>query len=258
MDTLDKKVNTGELETRVKEVYREVALEPKAERHFEIGRSLAEKLGYPPEALYRIPEESVESFAGVGYHFDLVELKPGECVLDLGSGSGTDIFFAAQSVGPTGKVVGVDMTDAQLEKTERLRKSGNIKNVELIKNYIESLPFKDGEFDAVISNGVINLSANKSKVFGEITRVLKSGGRLAISDIVSSRPLSERIKSSAELWASCIGGAIPLWEYFRLIEKFRCNLVRYRDNPQYHFLTHDDVMDKYGIKSISLLAMKSP
>lgn len=257
MDTLDKKVNTDELETRVKEVYRDVAEQPKAERHFEMGRGLAEKLGYPAEKLNRIPAEALDSFAGVGYYFDLAELKPGEHVLDLGSGSGTDIFFAVQAVSPRGKVVGVDMTDAQLEKAERLRDKDSMGNIALVKSYIESLSFKDGEFDVVISNGVINLSASKPKVFAEIARVLKSGGRLAISDIVSSRPLSERIKSSAELWASCIGGAIPLWEYFSLIENSGCNLVQYRDNPEYRFLTHDDVMDKYGIKSISLLAIKS-
>ena len=257
MDPLDQKVNTEELETRVKEVYTDVAEKPKAAYHFEMGRGLAEKLGYPPEVLGRIPAEAIESFAGVGHHFDLAELKPGEHVLDLGSGSGTDIFAAALAVGPGGGVVGVDMTDRQLAKAEHLRGEGNFTNVSLIKGYIESLPVADASFDVLISNGVINLSAEKPKVFAEARRVLKPGGRLAISDIVSSRPLSERIKSSAELWAACIGGAVPLWEYFRLIESADLTLIRYRSNPSYRFLTHDEVMEKYGIKSISLLAQKT-
>ena len=256
MDTLDAKVNREELETRVKEVYRDVAEKPEAEYHFEMGRGLAEKLGYPKEDLDAIPAEAIKSFAGVGYHFDLADMKAGERVLDLGSGSGTDIFVAALKVGPRGEVIGVDMTDKQIEKAERLRASAGFANVKLEKSYIETLPFPDASFDVVISNGVINLSSEKPKVCAEIRRVLKPGGRLAISDIVSSRSLSERIKSSAELWAACIGGAVPLWEYFSLIERSGMKLERVRDNLQYKFLTHDEVMDKYGIKSVSLLATK--
>lgn len=256
MDTLDQKVNKEELESRVKDMYRDVAQKPKGEYHFEMGRGLCEKLGYPASDLDAIPSDAVDSFAGVGYHFGLADLKEGERVLDLGSGSGTDTFIAARKVGKSGKVVGVDMTDKQLEKAEHLRSEGGIKNLELVKSYIEKLPFPDLSFDAVISNGVINLSPEKEKVFTEISRVLKKGGRLAISDIVTSRQLSERIKSSAELWAACIGGAIPQDDYRAMIQNSGLSVVKEALNERYHFLTHGEVMEKYGVRSISLLAVK--
>src|SRR6476469_5266822 len=165
-----------ELESKVKAMYRSVAENPHGEFHFEMGRAMAERLGYSPADLDRIPRESIDSFAVVGYYFDLAKLRPGESVLDLGSGSGMDTFVAALKVGPGGRVTGVDMTDAQRLKAERLRDASDIRNVTYIKGYIESLSFERASFDAVISNGVINLSPDKSKVFQEVARVLKSGG----------------------------------------------------------------------------------
>ena len=131
-------LDTARLEQMVKDMYRDVAMNPAGEFHFEMGRALAERLGYPAADLDRIPAAAIESFAGVGYYFHLAKLKEGEAVIDLGSGSGMDSFVAALHVGPTGKVLGVDMTDAQLEKAERLRAAAGFAQVEFRKGYIES------------------------------------------------------------------------------------------------------------------------
>src|SRR4051794_37401632 len=160
-------VDGERLEAEVKDMYRHVAREEEAELHFEVGRDLAEHLGYPVELLDAIPAAALASFAGVGHHLDLAALQPGEAVLDLGSGSGTDVFCAAVLVGESGHVVGVDMTDEQVAKAERLRKRAGSSQVELARGRIEDLPFDDESFDAVLSNGVINLSPAKARVFAE-------------------------------------------------------------------------------------------
>src|SRR5262249_39688607 len=149
-----------ELESKVKAMYRSVAENPHGEFHFEMGRAMAERLGYAPADLDRIPAEAIESFAGVGYYFHLADPKPGETVVDFGSGSGMDTFVAALKVGPRGKVIGVDMTDAQRAKAERLRDRDGFPNVTYMKGYIEQTPLPDGVADIVISNGVINLATD--------------------------------------------------------------------------------------------------
>ncbi len=251
-------VDRHDLEAKVKDMYRQVAQDPHGEFHFELGRALTERLGYPPEDLDRIPPEAIESFAGVGYFFHLAELKPGESVVDLGSGSGTDTFIAALKVGPTGRVVGVDMTDAQREKATRLRDGAGVDNIEYVKAYIEDVPAADARFDAVISNGVINLSPDKSKVFTEVARLLKSGGRLAIADIVTGVPLPESVVCDATLWAACIGGAMQGDDYCALIEAAGMQIMRREDNRQYLFISDNarGASEKWGVKSISLLAVR--
>ena len=250
-------VNRIDLEAKVKDMYQQVALHPEGEFHFEIGRALAERLGYPPQDLDRIPREAIDSFAGVGYYFDLADLKEGESVLDLGSGSGMDTFVAALKVGAQGRVVGVDMTDAQRQKAERLRDASAIRNVTYLKGYIESLPVESVSFDAVISNGVINLSPDKAKVFQEAARVLKPGGRLAIADIVTEIQLPEGIACNSTLWAACIGGAMQQGEYRSAIEAAGLQLRTVQDNP-YRFISDNAqaASRKFGVKSVSLVADK--
>ena len=248
-------VNREELTKKVKEMYREVSQNPEGEFHFEMGRGLAQRLGYLPEDLDKIPVEAIESFAGVGHHFDLADIKKSERVLDLGSGSGMDVFVAALKAG---EVVGLDMTKEQLSKAEELSKKAGFKNVSLREGYMEELPFEDESFDVVISNGVINLSAEKAKVFQEISRVLRPGGRLAVSDIVTEKPLTEKIIANADLWAACIGGAEEENKYKSLIETTGMRVVKVRDNPQYQFLTKSAqwATKEFGVKSVSLLAQK--
>ena len=177
--TTAQRLDVVDLHLRVQEVYRLVAEEPNRTYHFEMGRALALRLGYPEGLLDRIPPESLESFAGVGYFLDLAAVRPGERVLDLGSGSGTDSFASAILMGVTGEVTGIDMTKAQLAKAERLRAGVGLDQVHFIEGRIEDVPAADRSYDLVISNGVINLSADKTAVFAEVARVLAPGGRMA-------------------------------------------------------------------------------
>ena len=237
---LKQEVDRDSLESQVKDMYQRVAEDPKGEFHFEMGRALTEKLGYPSDDLDRIPAEAIESFAGVGYYFHLADLKEGESVLDLGSGSGTDTFIAALKVGPSGRVIGVDMTDAQRAKAERLRDDAGFTQVTYHKGYIEDLPSDDGTVDAVISNGVINLSADKAAVFREVARVLKPGGRLAFSDIVTESQLPESVSCDADIWAACIGGAMQEDDYRATIEAAGLDLVTVEPMP-YEFISDNAI-----------------
>jgi len=247
-----------ELEAKVKAMYRSVAENPHGEFHFEMGRALAERLGYPPGDLDRIPSEAIESFAGVGYYFHLADLKEGETVIDLGSGSGMDTFIAALKVGPRGKVIGVDMTDEQRAKAERLRVRDGFANVSYLKGYIDNVPVPDATADVVISNGVINLATDKAAVFREVARLLKPGGRLALADIVTEVELPESIVCNSTLWAACIGGAAQRDSYRRQIAGAGLKVAEVVDNPSYRFISANaqSASRKFGVKSISLLASK--
>lgn len=256
--TLIKNLNTAELEQKVKQMYRDVALNPHGQYHFEMGRSLAEKLGYEKECLDLIPAASIESFAGVGYFCDIANFKLGEKVLDLGSGSGMDTFITALKVGKTGHVTGIDMTDEQLEKATRLASENNFDNVNFVKGYLEQLPFADESFDVIISNGVINLSPAKQKVFAEVGRVLKPKGRLVIADIVTEHQLPENITCDSTLWASCIGGAAQEDNYKTGIEKSGMEVLHVNNNSAYEFISKSakGASKQYGVKSVSLIAKK--
>jgi arsenite methyltransferase len=250
-------VDAGQLEGAVKDMYRHVAREEDSELHFEVGRPLAERLGYPTEILDRIPPEAIASFAGVGYHFDLAALRPGEAVLDLGCGSGTDVFYAAIEVGDRGRVVGIDFTDEQLAKARGLRERDGFGQVEFVEASIDELPFDDASFDAVISNGAINLSPIKHVVFTEAARVLRSGGRLAVADIVSAKPLKERTRRNVDLWAACVAGAIPRSSYAKAIEDVGLTVGEIRRNA-YEFVSDRalEACSTYEIESVSLAAEK--
>jgi len=236
-----------------------VAEHPHGEFHFEMGRALAERLGYLPADLDRIPAEAIDSFAGVGYYFHLADLKEGETVVDLGSGSGMDSFIATLKVGTRGKVFGIDMTDEQRAKAERLRVRDGFMTVKYLKGYIEEVPLPDGTADAVISNGVINLATDKTKVFREAARLLKPGGRLALSDIITEVQLPQTIVCNSTLWAACIGGAAQRDNYRAQIEAAGLHVVKEEDNPQYHFISENaqGASRKFGVKSVLLLARKA-
>jgi arsenite methyltransferase len=251
-------VNVDDLRTKVRAVYRQVAKEPDGEFHFEMGRPLAERLGYPPQQLDRVPSDAIASFAGVGYHLHLADRGPGESVLDLGSGSGMDSFLAALLVGDAGRVVGIDMTEEQRTKAERLRRDHAFDTVTFVEGYAEQLPVRAGSVDVVISNGVINLAADKRRVFDEIARVLRLGGRMAISDIVTERRLSDDIVCDSSLWAACIGGAAQEDDYREAIETAGLRIEAFVENPQYRFLSSSaqGATEAYGVKSVSLVAVR--
>ena len=258
MSTAARTLDTHELEQRVKQMYQEVALEPQREFHFETGRALAERLGYPPDDLDRIPSAAIDSFAGVGHFLDLADIAPGETVLDLGSGSGMDSFLASLSAGRDGLVIGVDMTDEQLAKATRLAAEAGIGNTEFRQGYIEEPPVEAASVDCVISNGVINLSPDKPAVFAAVAKALRPGGRLALADIVSTAQLPEGVTCDASLWAACIGGAMQRDGYREAIEGAGLNIVEWRENEQYRFVSEraDNAVRKYGVTSISLLARR--
>jgi SAM-dependent methyltransferase len=259
METEVRQLDTLELEQRVQDMYEKVALEPEREFHFETGRPLAERLGYPAAELDAIPSAAIDSFAGVGYFLDLAAIQPGETVLDLGSGSGMDSFLAANQVGPDGHVIGVDMTAAQLAKSRALAGEGAFAQTDFREAYIETPPVDDGSVDVVISNGVINLSPDKPAVFAAAAKALRQGGRLALADIVSEHQLPEGVTCDASLWAACIGGAMQRDGYREAIEAAGFEIVEWRTNTHYRFVSDraDNATQKYGVTSISLLGRLS-
>ena len=192
-------VDVGLLKSEIKKTYASVSEQPNADFIFPTGRAWAEDLGYPPE-LARVPELAVESFAGVANPFSLGRLEPGERVLDLGSGAGTDSLVAAQMVGQRGHVTGVDMTPEMLAKARNAAATMAVGNVEFVEGEAERLPFSDASFDVVISNGVIDLVPDKDAVFAELYRVLAPGGRMQIADVTIQNPVSEEGRRKIDLW----------------------------------------------------------
>jgi SAM-dependent methyltransferase len=257
MTTTERRLDTADLTQRVKGMYQEVALHPDHEFHFETGRALAERLGYPSADLDRVPAAAIDSFAGVGYFLDLAAVGPDDVVLDLGSGSGTDAFLAAVAAS-NGSVIGIDMTDAQLDKAATLAEQAGIGNVEFRRGVIEDPAVEPGTVDCVISNGVINLSPDKPAVFAGAAEALRPGGRLAIADIVSATQLPEGVTCDASLWAACIGGAMQREDYQEAITAAGFEIVLIRKNDQYRFISDraDNATQKYGVTSISLLARR--
>jgi len=193
-------VDIDELRKEVRDKYRAVAADPTAEYHFHTGRAHALKLGYSAEALDRLPEEACEAFAGVANPFYWGLPKPGECVVDLGSGGGMDSFLAASAVGDTGSVIGIDMTEEMVCRAMANARTLDLPNLEFRTGYIEDLPIGSGWADRVISNGVINLCPDKMGVYKEIERVLKPDGVMTIADICVERPVPESALGDIDLW----------------------------------------------------------
>lgn len=188
------------LRSAIQKEYELVALEPEHGFHFHTGRPLARLLGYPDEWLEKLPEASIESFAGTGNPFSLGALQPGERVVDVGSGAGFDSLIAGRMVAPGGRVVGVDMTPAMLEKARCAAGEAGIGNVAFRQGYAEALPIEDGWADVIISNGVLNLMPDKQAALKEMARVLKPGGRIQIGDILVQKQVPEDARQQIDLW----------------------------------------------------------
>ena len=201
-DATDIAVDAAVLREEVKAKYREVAVNPHAEYHFHTGRPLAKRLGYDDTMVGAMPDAAVESFSGVGNPFSLRSLVKGERVIDLGSGGGFDCFVAARQVEASGRVVGIDMNEAMLAKARSTARDMGLDNVEFRHGLIEEMPVEDGWSDVVISNGVINLCADKKKVFSEIRRVLRPGGALQFADIANGKPIPEEALRNVDLWTA--------------------------------------------------------
>jgi arsenite methyltransferase len=200
MSTTDTPVDVDVLRSEIRKTYTEVSTDQAKEQIFPTGRSWAQELGYPEPELSRVPDATVDSFAGVANHWLLGRIEPGEAVLDLGCGAGTDLLIAAQMAGPSGRAIGVDMTRAMLERARASAAEMGLGNVELYESLIETLPLEDASVDVVISNGVIDLIPDKEAVFGEIDRVLRPGGRLQIADVVIHHEVSEDARKRIDLW----------------------------------------------------------
>jgi arsenite methyltransferase len=196
---VDVEIDVELLKSEIKKTYSSVSEQPETDFIFPTGRAWAEDLGYPDE-LANVPDAAVESFAGVANPWTMGRLAEGERVLDLGSGAGTDSLIAAQMVGPEGRVTGIDMTLAMLGKARAAAAEMSATNVEFVESEAEQLPFPDGSFDAVISNGVIDLIPDKDAVFAELYRVLTPGGRIQIADVTIQNPVSAEGRRNIDLW----------------------------------------------------------
>lgn len=197
----------------VRRMYTDVATEPERGFHFPTGRPACEFVGYPAEQLDAVPATALESFAGVGYPFAAEVIGPGDTVLDIGSGAGTDALIASALVGAAGRVIGLDITDAMREKLRANAAAAGTTNIDVLQGNAEDIPLPNGCVDVVTTNGVLNLVPDKSRAIREIVRVLASGGRLQLADIVVESLPSEACRAHPELWAECVVGATRIETY---------------------------------------------
>jgi arsenite methyltransferase len=193
-------VDVEVLRDEIRKTYTDVSTTPDQDFIFPTGRAWAHELGYPEPELARVPDSTVESFAGVANHWLLGRVEPGSTLLDLGCGAGTDLLIAAQMTGPDGRVIGVDTTPSMLDRARASAAEMGLRNVELHEALIESLPVDDASVDVVISNGVIDLVPDKEAVFDEIDRVLRPGGRLQLADVIIHHEVSEDARKRIDLW----------------------------------------------------------
>ncbi len=245
----------------VQEMYEDVAVTPTKEFHFPTGRSSCLYLGYPESELDALPARAVESFAGVGYPFLADGIEPGDTVVDVGSGSGVDALIAALRAGSEGRVYGVDMTPAMIEKAEETIREAGVETVHLLEGRADALPLDEGSVDVLTSNGVFNLVPDKENAFREAHRVLRPGGRIQIADIVLSEPVSEKSKANPELWAECIVGAEPEDKYLELVRSVGFENVAVLDRLDYFGRSSDEstrkVAKSLGAHTIVFTGKKS-
>jgi arsenite methyltransferase len=242
-------------------MYELVSVNPNYPFHFPVGEKALLKIGYPKDLIDELPKFATESFAGVGYHFQTDVVKKGMRVLDIGFGSGTDLLIASKLVGPKGQVVGVDITDAMIEKAKKaILTNGFVGNTFVLKAEAEDLPFEAETFDVVISNGVLNLVLNKKKAFSEIFRVLKNRGVLNFADIVLGKPISEQSRQNPNLWAECVVGASLENLYLRIVKDAGFKNVEVVQNLDYFALSSSestrDVAKTYEAHSVIIKAEK--
>ncbi|MDQ2643456.1 MAG: methyltransferase domain-containing protein [Myxococcota bacterium] len=211
--------DAAQLRDAIRNTYERVAREPHGAFHFHRGRDYAvERLGYDAAALDSLPREAVDRFAGVGNPLAIGPLEPGEVVLDHACGAGVDLMLAARRIGPSGRALGVDLTPGMRAVAERaLVEAGLGELAEIRAGNYEELPVASDSIDVVLSNGVVNLAPDKRRVFGEIWRVLRPGGRLYLADVVVARELKLEVREQPELWAACIAGALPESELPQLL-----------------------------------------
>ncbi len=244
----------------VSEMYTDVASCPSRQFHFPTGRPACLFVGYPKKQLDAIPETAVESFAGVGYPFSVSSIKTGDRVLDIGSGSGTDVLIASILTGPRGKVYGLDMTDAMLSKARANAEKMGTTHVEFIKGHAEKIPLPDASIDIVTSNGVLNLVPDKPKAFSEIFRVLRPGGRIQIADIVLGKPIKAKSRNNPQLWAECIVGAVLEEDYLELFRAAGFKDAKVIGELDYFSKSPEadtrDVAAKYGAKTVVIKGRK--
>lgn len=256
----DKKKLRQKIRQAVCQMYEEVSTHPHLPFHFPVGKTAAEVLGYPKDVLNKIPPYCLESFAGVAYHFKTNPIGPGDTVLDIGSGSGTDLLIAGILTGKKGKVSGIDITDAMIAKAKKGVKTNGLANITIIKADAENLPFKTQTFDVVISNGVINLIPDKKKVFGEIFRVLKPNGIFNFADIVLGKAISEKSRQDPQLWAECIVGATQEVWYIEMIKQSGFEDIEVIERVNYFDFSPSqntkEVANQYKAHSIIIKAKK--
>ncbi len=244
----------------VQDMYTEVASFPAKTFHFPTGRWACEYVGYQQKELEAIPKSAVESFAGVGYPFRANVIRPGDRVLDIGVGSGTDVLIAALKTGSTGKVYGLDITDSMLYKAKANIDKSGYTNIYVLEGNAETISLEKESVDVVTSNGVLNLVPEKKAAFAEIFRVLKKGGRIQISDIALKNEISEKCRMNPELWADCIVGAVPEDQYVMMLREAGFRNVEIIQHFDYFERSPDEstkrTAKQYGAISITLTATK--
>lgn len=244
----------------VEGMYTAVAREPDREFHFPTGATACLAVGYPDAELRALPQAVIESFAGVGYPFGVGAVQPGDAVLDIGSGSGTDALIAGRHAGPAGTVYALDMTAAMRTKLAATLRENRIANVEIIAGNAQAIPLADRSVDVVTSNGVLNLVPDKARAFAEVFRVLKPGGRVQLADIALHKPIAEKYRRDPEMWAECVVGAVADEKYVELLETAGLSDVEIVHQLDYFALSRSSetrtVAELFGARSVVLRARK--